>query len=235
MGLAEISLNEDMMEMPPLEMDMLSKPNLSRWARRSNVIISEKETTCNRPIGDLQKSGPASNVLVNHISTSDALENTSLPRMSDAMEHHPDPSGAWKDPIAHLDLIEQDVSSEEDDVESLFGKAIYIPIEFAYVVLGGRVMFIGLFIFFIMMNILVWNCQVAASKEFYYVLKDFIQKYKVNILGFLEPRVSRTQVDLVCKGIGFENWVRVQAVGFSGGIWLFWKEWFSVDIVYTYP
>lgn len=59
--------------------------------------------------------------------------------------------------------------------------------------------------------------------------------HKPKILGLLEPRVSGDQADGICKRIGLENWVRVEAVGFSGGIWVFWSEELAVEILYTHP
>lgn len=50
-----------------------------------------------------------------------------------------------------------------------------------------------------------------------------ISYHKSDILAFIEPRVSGAQADETCLKVGFPNWVRVEAVGFSGGIWIFWK------------
>ena len=41
----------------------------------------------------------------------------------------------------------------------------------------------------------------------------------------LEPRVSSYQVYGICTKIGFENWIRVEAVGFSGKIQIFWRDY----------
>lgn len=71
------------------------------------------------------------------------------------------------------------------------------------------------------MDLLTWNCQGSASKEFLRVLKDLLGVHRPRVLGLLEPRVSGVQADSICKKIGFDNWVRVEAVKFSGGIWLF--------------
>lgn len=67
------------------------------------------------------------------------------------------------------------------------------------------------------------------------VLKDLLSVHKPKILGLLEPRVSGEHADTICKKIKFENWVRVEAVGFSGGIWVFWTNDCEVEIFYTHP
>lgn len=56
-----------------------------------------------------------------------------------------------------------------------------------------------------------------------------------DILVLIEPRVSGSQVDEICMKVVFENWIRVETVGFSDGIWIFWKEKVFVDIICTNP
>ncbi|XP_075499925.1 uncharacterized protein LOC142538495 [Primulina tabacum] len=85
------------------------------------------------------------------------------------------------------------------------------------------------------MTLLVWNCQGAASKELNCILKDLIKRNSPSILGLLEPRVSGSHADDICKKMGYSNWLRVEAVGFSGGIWIFWKEDIHLEIVYSHP
>ncbi|XVF63210.1 hypothetical protein PTKIN_Ptkin09bG0069600 [Pterospermum kingtungense] len=38
------------------------------------------------------------------------------------------------------------------------------------------------------------------------------------------PLVSGDQTDVICRKIGFDYWIRVKAVAFSGGIWIFWND-----------
>ena len=68
------------------------------------------------------------------------------------------------------------------------------------------------------MNCFIWNCPRAVSKEFDRTLKDSIRFYKPAIVALLEPRVSGYQVDGICTKISFENWIRVEVVGFRSGI-----------------
>ncbi|XVF74117.1 hypothetical protein PTKIN_Ptkin13bG0034500 [Pterospermum kingtungense] len=85
------------------------------------------------------------------------------------------------------------------------------------------------------MDLLVWNCQGAASNEFLRLLRDLLRQHQPKILGLLETRVSGTHADAICRKIGFASWMRIEAVGFSGGIWVFWKEVVELDILYTHP
>ncbi|XP_073051702.1 uncharacterized protein [Primulina eburnea] len=82
---------------------------------------------------------------------------------------------------------------------------------------------------------MVWNCQGAASKELCRYLKDMVKNHNPKILGLLEPRVSGSHADAICNKMKYENWVRVEAVGFSGGIWIFWKDDVTLEILYSHP
>lgn len=82
---------------------------------------------------------------------------------------------------------------------------------------------------------LFWNCQGAASREFIRVLKNFVNTYRLDMISIFEPRISGGNADDACKKIGFANWVRVEANGFSGGIWVLWNETLHVEVKYTNP
>ncbi|XP_021621482.1 uncharacterized protein LOC110621511 [Manihot esculenta] len=52
----------------------------------------------------------------------------------------------------------------------------------------------------------------------------------------MEPRVSGTHADAICGRLGFDNWIRVESLGFSGGIWIFWTENnFSIQLIESHP
>ncbi|XP_019189845.1 PREDICTED: uncharacterized protein LOC109184303 [Ipomoea nil] len=74
-----------------------------------------------------------------------------------------------------------------------------------------------------MCDILSWNCQGAASSGFRRALLFLVKKVKADIVGLMEPRISGGSADKACKSFGFDNWMRVEVVGFSGGMrqWIF--------------
>lgn len=41
--------------------------------------------------------------------------------------------------------------------------------------------------------------------------------------------------DKICNRMGFSDWVRVESLGFSGGIWVFWKNEWDVKVVNSNP
>ena len=73
------------------------------------------------------------------------------------------------------------------------------------------------------------------SKEFNRALQFLLSIHNPSILGLVETKVSGPNANDICKRIGFDHWVRVEALGFSGGIWLFWRKEISVTIIKTHP
>lgn len=74
-------------------------------------------------------------------------------------------------------------------------------------------------------NIISWNVRGAASRRSIRNIKNLISLHKLHALIILEPRISgTTQADKVCRQLGFPNFFRVEAEGFSGGIWLLWNS-----------
>ena len=60
----------------------------------------------------------------------------------------------------------------------------------------------------------------GSFEPFLRTIKDLLKINNSMILGLLEPRISGVQADKRCNSLGFESWIRVEALGFSGGIWL---------------
>lgn len=73
-------------------------------------------------------------------------------------------------------------------------------------------------------NILCWNCRGAKSREFLIGLKELRRNHKPMLIILLEQRISGMETDVICKKVGKPHWIRPDAEGFSGGIWLLWDE-----------
>lgn len=69
-------------------------------------------------------------------------------------------------------------------------------------------------------RILCWNCRGAASKEFAVELKEILRNFRLKIIILMEPRISGEAADKICGGLGKKKWLRSEARGFSGGIWV---------------
>nr|GME00746.1 splicing factor 3B subunit 2 [Ipomoea batatas] len=85
------------------------------------------------------------------------------------------------------------------------------------------------------MEVITWNCQGAASKSFLRVAKWITNYHKPDFFCLLETKTSGENADNVCRKLNFDNWVRVEALGFSGGIWILWKDGRNVEITNSNP
>ncbi|KAE8671999.1 hypothetical protein F3Y22_tig00111877pilonHSYRG00324 [Hibiscus syriacus] len=63
------------------------------------------------------------------------------------------------------------------------------------------------------------------------ILKEMIHKHKLQAIAILETRISGEQADKTINKLGFGNSFRVEAQGFSGEIWICWKEDKEVEIL----
>ncbi|KAI9108411.1 hypothetical protein K1719_020602 [Acacia pycnantha] len=83
-----------------------------------------------------------------------------------------------------------------------------------------------------MMKFIVWNSRGATSKSFGAVLKDIRFRYRLDFVVILEPRISGIQENKVIRSWGFKHWCRMEAEGYSGGIWIVWeREDLSLDVL----
>ena len=55
------------------------------------------------------------------------------------------------------------------------------------------------------------------------ILKELIRKYDPKVISLPETRISGQRADEICWRIGFEGIHKVDAQGFSLGIWILWK------------
>ncbi|KAK8714074.1 hypothetical protein V6N13_149275 [Hibiscus sabdariffa] len=58
-----------------------------------------------------------------------------------------------------------------------------------------------------------------------------IQDHRPTLLGLVEPRISGARANLVIAALGFPHSYRVEASGFSGGIWLCWSDSVHVEVL----
>lgn len=86
-----------------------------------------------------------------------------------------------------------------------------------------------------LMKIISWNCQRAASKRFMRAAMHFIKKYRPSCFCLLETKMSGQGAGDVCFRLGFDHWIRVEAVGMSGGIWVLWKDELNITVIRTHP
>ncbi|KAJ4837028.1 hypothetical protein Tsubulata_027740 [Turnera subulata] len=62
--------------------------------------------------------------------------------------------------------------------------------------------------------------------------RDIVQQNRVHLAVILEPRISSPTAERVIQTLGFPAWVREDARGFAGGIWILWRpELLHVSVV----
>ena len=80
-------------------------------------------------------------------------------------------------------------------------------------------------------SIMFWNVQGAASGNFWRAFKTILKNYNPSMVVVMETRVSGIKADEFIKKSGFEFSHQVEAVGFSGGIWILWWNCVEVEVV----
>lgn len=53
---------------------------------------------------------------------------------------------------------------------------------------------------------------------------DMMRGYNPTLMVLLEPRISGAGASEVCRRLRKTQWIRSEADGFSGGVWLPWNE-----------
>lgn len=74
------------------------------------------------------------------------------------------------------------------------------------------------------MKLMVWNCRGAGSENFLRNLGELVRRHGPAVLVLLETRVPSLRADRIRQRTGYNRVTQVEAVGFSGGIWMFWRE-----------
>ena len=62
-----------------------------------------------------------------------------------------------------------------------------------------------------------------------------IRRYRLCLVGLVETKISGLKADQVCKKLDLNSWIRIEAVGFSGGIWVLWKDCIKLEVIRTHP
>ncbi|KAL4366987.1 hypothetical protein GQ457_05G012790 [Hibiscus cannabinus] len=72
----------------------------------------------------------------------------------------------------------------------------------------------------------------AASPTFWKYFTAFRREHMPKVVGLFEPRISGRKANRVIAKLGFTHSFRVEAQGFSGGIWLLWDLDVELEILH---
>ncbi|KAF7842450.1 RNA-directed DNA polymerase [Senna tora] len=64
----------------------------------------------------------------------------------------------------------------------------------------------------------------AASKSFPSLVRDLFNIYNLDILTLYETRTSGERATKIIQRCGINNFIRIEAEGYSGGIWILWNN-----------
>lgn len=70
------------------------------------------------------------------------------------------------------------------------------------------------------MNIFSWNVRGAGSTDFRRVFRDMKNSHNPDLVILNETRLSRDKASSVISNLGYEGFIKVDAMGFLGGIWI---------------
>ncbi|KAK8698342.1 hypothetical protein V6N13_114466 [Hibiscus sabdariffa] len=71
----------------------------------------------------------------------------------------------------------------------------------------------------------------CGSRNFIRVTKQYMRDQRPDICILVETRVSQMRADSVIASLGFPNSHRIEAIRFSGGIWLCWFDIVQVTVL----
>lgn len=75
-----------------------------------------------------------------------------------------------------------------------------------------------------MISLLAWNIRGVGDRSLPRLVKDLVNRHKVNLLALYETRINGETALRKIARLGFDSWFRVDATGFSGGICILWDS-----------
>ncbi|XP_021858798.2 uncharacterized protein [Spinacia oleracea] len=70
---------------------------------------------------------------------------------------------------------------------------------------------------------MVWNVQGAGNRNFITALKEVVRANKPSVIALVETHMAGAQAQMIATILGYSGHTRVDAMGFRGGIWIYWK------------
>ncbi|XP_074297142.1 uncharacterized protein LOC141627825 [Silene latifolia] len=70
---------------------------------------------------------------------------------------------------------------------------------------------------------MVWNVQGTGNKKKINAIKEVVKTYRPSVLALVETHMGPDHAVKLGEILGYDGQSRVNAIGFSGGIWLYWN------------
>ncbi|GMI77230.1 hypothetical protein HRI_001392300 [Hibiscus trionum] len=84
------------------------------------------------------------------------------------------------------------------------------------------------------LKVIYWNVQGCCHPKFISSAKQYLWDSRPDVVVFVDPRISDCKADSVITALVFSYSHRVEAHGFSGGIWLAWYDSVNIEILYNH-
>ncbi|KAL2922893.1 Serine/threonine-protein kinase EDR1 [Bienertia sinuspersici] len=70
----------------------------------------------------------------------------------------------------------------------------------------------------------MWNVQGTGDRAFLAALRETMRINQPNVLALVETHMGGDHVQRIATMLGYNGHTRVDAQGFSGGIWIYWRH-----------
>lgn len=78
-------------------------------------------------------------------------------------------------------------------------------------------------LYFLNMNIISWNTRGAGNSDFRKAFRDMTRTYKPDLYILIDTRLSGDRATFAISSLSYERYMKVDALGFIGGIWVLWN------------
>lgn len=55
-------------------------------------------------------------------------------------------------------------------------------------------------------------------------MRELKQRFKTAIILLMKLKINGERADDVFRRLGMDRWIRLESVGFSGGVWCLWDD-----------
>lgn len=81
------------------------------------------------------------------------------------------------------------------------------------------------------MSVWCWNCRGTGGAETVQVIREVRRKYFPDIMFLMETKQKFSYISQLQKSLGYDKVYTVEPLGLSGGLAVFWKNSYDVEIL----
>ena len=77
-------------------------------------------------------------------------------------------------------------------------------------------------LFYLIMNIIIWNSRGALKPNFQSYVKELNQAHSPAIMVIMEAHVGSPKAKEITDRLFFDGAIHTETIGYVGGLWLLW-------------